>query len=390
MDGDDTMSAIIEARNLVKIYGDPAKSGTSAPKPAVNDISFEVQTGEIFVIMGLSGSGKSTVLRMLNRLIDSTSGELRISGESLPDMDANRLREVRNKTINMVFQHFAIFPHRTVLYNAAYGLKVRGVGKREREQKARDALKTVGLEDWADRRPSDLSGGMRQRVGLARALATDSEILLMDEPFSALDPLIRRSMQDLLIHLHGELKKTVVFVTHDLNEAMRLGDRIMVMRNGEVVQLGTPDEILNAPADDYVAEFIGDVDRSRVITAGTAMQPARFLARPDHAAGHVLAELDARRLEGAFVVDHQGRLQGAVLRKDLVQASAQTSIGSLVESDVVTVQTHASLHDCLDLVGGREVPLGVVDESRRLLGVLSRQTLLSTLSGRKVESHARA
>jgi glycine betaine/proline transport system ATP-binding protein len=377
------MSALIQARSLVKVYGD-------AKKPAVNDVSFEIQQGELFVIMGLSGSGKSTLLRMLNRLVDATSGELLIGGENLLEMNAKHLREVRNGTINMVFQHFAIFPHRTVLDNAAYGLKVRGVSKEEREERAKKALETVGLADWLHRYPSNLSGGMRQRVGLARALATDSEILLMDEPFSALDPMIRRSMQDLLIHLQGELKKTIVFVTHDLNEAMRLGDRIMVMRDGGIVQLGTAEQILSAPADDYVAEFIGDVDRSRVVTAQAALEAPRFTASLSQKPGEVLAEMERSGVEAAYVLSEEGQVLGTIAYATLQASPHSGRWQGLITEDFDLISAQTPLSECFHLVGGHAVPLGVIDEDRRLLGVLPRAVLLSILSNRKAASHANA
>ena len=377
------MSALIQAQNLVKVYG-------GANKPAVNDVSFEIQQGELFVIMGLSGSGKSTVLRMLNRLIDASSGKLLIGGENLLEMSAKRLREVRNGTINMVFQHFAIFPHRTVLDNAAYGLKVRGVAKEEREERAKKALETVGLADWLHRYPSNLSGGMRQRVGLARALATDAEILLMDEPFSALDPMIRRSMQDLLIHLQGELKKTIVFVTHDLNEAMRLGDRIMVMRDGGIVQLGTAEQILSAPADDYVEEFIGDVDRSRVVTAQAALEQPRFTATLAQRPQEILAGMERWGLAAAYVLNDNGQVLGTIAPSALQTTSHPDMWHGHLGDDFDLVSAQTPLSDCFQRVGGHAVPLGVVDQDRRLLGVLPRAVLLSTLSNRKAASHANA
>ena len=382
------MVAMIEGRQVVKIYGDP-KRDTGARKPAVNEVSFSIERGEFFVVMGLSGSGKSTLLRMLNRLIDPSSGEIYIDGENLPEMESKRLREVRNKKVNMVFQHFAIFPHRTVLDNAAYGLKVRGIPKKEREERALRALDRVGLQDWPYNYPSDLSGGMRQRVGLARALATDAEILLMDEPFSALDPLIRRDMQDLLLQLQAELKKTVVFVTHDLNEAMRLGDRIMVMRDGGVVQSGTVEEILASPADDYVAEFISDVDRSRVVTAGTVAEPARLTVTVNEVPEAVLANMSQAGESAAFVTDSAGVLLGAVHRDDLrVVSPSATDLHTVVSAEYKTVPATATLNDCFAKVGGHEVPLGVVDADRRLLGVIPRATLLSTLSKPEESDHA--
>ncbi|WP_079127438.1 quaternary amine ABC transporter ATP-binding protein [Streptomyces sp. TP-A0874] len=243
--------------------------GTTA---AVIDASFEVEEGQIFVVMGLSGSGKSTLLRMLNGLLEPTSGRVLVDGEDLTALSPRELRSVRSKKISMVFQHFALFPHRSVLENAAYGLEVQGVPAEERRERAQQALELAGLKGWESSWPDELSGGMQQRVGLARALATDADLLLMDESFSALDPLIRRDMQDQLIELQKRLKKTIVFITHDLNEAMRLGDRIAVMRDGQIVQIGTAEDILVTPANDYVASFIQDVDRSRVLTAGSIME----------------------------------------------------------------------------------------------------------------------
>lgn len=245
--------------------------GTTA---AVIDASFTVEPGQIFVVMGLSGSGKSTLLRMLNGLLDPTAGRVLFDGQDLTALSPRELRNVRSTKISMVFQHFALFPHRSVLENAAYGLEVQGVPREEREQRATEALRLTGLEGWEKSWPDELSGGMQQRVGLARALATDADLLLMDESFSALDPLIRRDMQDQLLELQKRLKKTIVFITHDLNEAMRLGDRIAVMRDGEIVQLGTAEDILVTPANDYVASFTQDVDRSRVLTAGAIMAEA--------------------------------------------------------------------------------------------------------------------
>ncbi|WP_306340772.1 glycine betaine/L-proline ABC transporter ATP-binding protein [Streptomyces sp. AS13] len=242
--------------------------GTTA---AVIDASFTVEPGQIFVVMGLSGSGKSTLLRMLNGLLEPTAGRVLFDGQDLTALSPRELRDVRSTKISMVFQHFALFPHRSVLENAAYGLEVQGVSREEREVRAAEALRLTGLEGWERSWPDELSGGMQQRVGLARALATDADLLLMDESFSALDPLIRRDMQDQLLELQKRLKKTIVFITHDLNEAMRLGDRIAVMRDGEIVQLGTAEDILVTPANDYVASFTQDVDRSRVLTASAIM-----------------------------------------------------------------------------------------------------------------------
>nr|WSW70225.1 glycine betaine/L-proline ABC transporter ATP-binding protein [Streptomyces sp. NBC_00995] len=275
----------LQAEHLYKVFGrrpDQAvqklKSGTDrealradGTTAAVIDASFTVEPGQIFVVMGLSGSGKSTLLRMLNGLLEPTAGQVLFDGQDLTALRPAELRHVRSTKISMVFQHFALFPHRSVLENAAYGLEVQGVPRAERNRRATEALEMTGLAGWEKSWPDELSGGMQQRVGLARALATDADLLLMDESFSALDPLIRRDMQDQLLELQKRLKKTIVFITHDLNEAMRLGDRIAVMRDGEIVQLGTAEDILVTPANDYVASFTQDVDRSRVLTAGAIM-----------------------------------------------------------------------------------------------------------------------
>ncbi|WP_317444972.1 glycine betaine/L-proline ABC transporter ATP-binding protein [Streptomyces collinus] len=241
---------------------------------AVRDVSFDVRRGEVFVVMGLSGSGKSTLVRCLTRLIEPTAGTIAIDGEDVRAMDRTRLRELRRHRAAMVFQHFGLLPHRTVLDNVAYGLEIQGLGRSERRERAAEFVEKVGLAGMEKRRPAQLSGGQRQRVGLARALAVDPEVLLFDEPFSALDPLIRRDMQDEVARLHREEGRTMVFITHDLSEALKLGDRIALMRDGRVVQLGTPEEIVGSPADDYVREFVRDVPREQVMTARTAMRPA--------------------------------------------------------------------------------------------------------------------
>jgi glycine betaine/proline transport system ATP-binding protein len=287
---------------------------------AVIDASFTVEPGEIFVVMGLSGSGKSTLLRMLNGLLEPTAGTVSFDGQDLSALSAAELRALRSRRISMVFQHFALFPHRTVVQNAAYGLEVQGVPRAERERRATEALALCGLEGWEKSWPDELSGGMRQRVGLARALATDADLLLMDESFSALDPLIRREMQDQLLDLQKTLHKTIVFITHDLNEAMRLGDRIAVMRDGEIVQIGTAEDILVRPEGEYVASFIRDVDRSKVLTAASVMDAAPRgdeadcrcpTATPDTPVEELCA-LGARSGHPVAVLDEDGELVGSV------------------------------------------------------------------------------
>ncbi|NGO78683.1 betaine/proline/choline family ABC transporter ATP-binding protein [Streptomyces sp. YC504] len=294
---------VFSVRDLWKVFGPKADripgnaeyAGLSATElrertgctAAVRDVSFEVQRGEVFVVMGLSGSGKSTLVRTLTRLIEPTSGSISIDGEDVLAMDKNRLRELRRHQTAMVFQNFGLLPHRTVLDNVAYGLEIQGMGKAERRAKAMEVVAKVGLEGLEQRRPVQLSGGQQQRVGLARALAVDPEVLLFDEPFSALDPLIRRDMQEEVIRLHREEGRTMVFITHDLSEALRLGDRIMLMRDGGIVQLGTPEEIVANPADDYVRDFVRDVAREQVISVRSAMLPGDC-----GAAKHSAAPLD--------------------------------------------------------------------------------------------------
>lgn len=295
---------------------------------AVIDASFDVGEGEIFVVMGLSGSGKSTLIRMVNGLLEPTAGELLVHGNDIAKMNAEQLRRIRRDNVSMVFQHFALFPHRTVGENAAYGLQIQGLPKDEQWRRALDALRMVGLQGWEDSLPNQLSGGMRQRVGLARALATGTDILLMDEAFSALDPLIKREMQDQLARLQQQLGKTILFITHDLNEAMRLGDRIAMMRDGRIVQIGTPEQILNDPANDYVAKFVLDVDKTKVLTAAAVMAPP-ILAKD----GAVRVDQDARLAdllgisaahpEALAVVDHEQRVVGALDRVTLLEALAR-------------------------------------------------------------------
>ncbi|GHC69607.1 quaternary amine ABC transporter ATP-binding protein [Streptomyces flavofungini] len=286
---DAATDTVFAVKNLWKVFGpkaetipgngeltglDPVelreRTGCTA---AVRDVSFEVQKGEVFVVMGLSGSGKSTLVRCLTRLIEPTSGSVEIDGEDVLAMDKNRLRELRRHRASMVFQHFGLLPHRTVLDNVGYGLEIQGVARAERREKAMKVIEKVGLEGLEQRKPGQLSGGQQQRVGLARALAADPEVLLFDEPFSALDPLIRRDMQEEVVRLHREEGRTMVFITHDLSEALKLGDRIALMRDGRVVQLGTPEEIVGSPADDYVRDFVRDVPREQVMTCRSAMRP---------------------------------------------------------------------------------------------------------------------
>jgi len=388
------MNAIV-AHNTYKVFGkrpergvarlrdgatreDLRKDGLTA---AVIDASFEVREGEIFVVMGLSGSGKSTLIRMVNGLWEPTAGELRVYGDDVVKMDHKQLRRMRREKVSMVFQHFALFPHRTVGENAAYGLHIQGIHKDESARKAKEALRLVGLKGWEDSLPGQLSGGMRQRVGLARALAAGTDIMLMDEAFSALDPLIKREMQDQLVELQHKLGKTILFITHDLNEAMRLGDRIAMMRDGRIVQIGTAEQILNDPANDYVAQFVQDVDRTRVLTAGAAMTPPVALVgsgQGPRAVHKLMREHQTARL---FVVNREKKLCGAVDEEAVVAAvrDGEQTLNGIVDDQVVSVPEHAHLCDLLGLSADTPKALAVVDDENRVVGVLARVTLLQAL-----------
>ncbi|WP_445256529.1 quaternary amine ABC transporter ATP-binding protein [Nocardioides aurantiacus] len=317
-----TSTTGLEVRNLWKIFGPKADKIIGTPDAelsradlkaktgcvvGVKDVSFDVAPGEVFVVMGLSGSGKSTLVRCLTRLIEPTHGTVRIGEDEVTSCSDAQLRELRRSQVSMVFQHFGLLPHKQVLDNVAYGLEVRGMGKKERRAKAGEIVDLVGLSGYETSYPDQLSGGMQQRVGLARALAGDPSMLLFDEPFSALDPLIRRDMQNEVIRLHHEVGKTMVFITHDLAEALKLGDRIMILRDGEVVQIGTPDEVVGAPADDYVADFTSDVPRSHVLTLKWVMRPPR---PDDSSEGPVMSSSTIVReaAQAALASDHPVRV----------------------------------------------------------------------------------
>ncbi|WP_344594382.1 glycine betaine/L-proline ABC transporter ATP-binding protein [Actinomadura vinacea] len=349
---------------------------------AVVDATFAVEQGEIFVVMGLSGSGKSTLIRMLNGLLEPTSGTIEIEGQDIARMAGKPLRTLRQNKVSMVFQHFALFPHRSVQENAAYGLEVRGVPKEERAKTAREFLKLVGLDGWEDKLPGQLSGGMRQRVGLARALAAGTDIILMDEAFSALDPLIRREMQDLLLDLQARLNKTIVFITHDLNEAMRIGDRIAVMREGRIVQIGTAEEILTDPANDYVAQFVADVDRTRVLTASSVMEKPLVTVPANTGPRTALRTMREHQTSAAFVVGRDRKLVGKVTGTtvaDAVQDGVQTLDELIDPEDLEPVAPDTPVADLFARCAESDLPVPVADADGILLGVIPRVTLLAAL-----------
>jgi glycine betaine/proline transport system ATP-binding protein len=379
-----TGSAVERALGMVRDGADRAEiQQRTGATLAVCDVSFSVAPGELFVVMGLSGSGKSTLVRLLNRLIEPSAGSIEVDGRELGELRDPELRALRNRGMSMVFQHFALLPHRTVLQNAGYGLQIRGVGDAEWRERAQWALDHVGLGDRGDAFPEQLSGGMKQRVGLARALAADTDILLMDEPFSALDPLIRRDMQALLLRLQQELRKTIVFITHDLNEAMRLGDRILLLKDGRLAQLGTGPEILAAPADEYVADFVSDVDRTRVLTAEDVLREPRVVVHPQDRPADVLTRLGAAESTGAYVVDDDQRILGVVGDDWLAHAASagRDEIGvDGLEGEYATTPPGAPLIDIVGRLGRHSVPLAVVDAQRRLLGVVPRAAVLASLA----------
>ena len=349
---------------------------------ALRDVSFTVDPGQIFVVMGLSGSGKSTLVRCLIRLIVASKGRIRFAGEDILDLSAEQLMLFRRTKVAMVFQHYALLPHRRVIDNVAYGLEIRGVDRLARYQAAEDAIETVGLKGWENYYPREMSGGMQQRVGLARALAVNPEVLLMDEPFSGLDPLIRREMQDELISLQSELRKTIVFITHDLNEALKLGDRIAIMRDGRIVQEGSPDEIVALPKDDYVAEFVRDVSRAKFIQVSSIMKRPSLVLRAEQSPEIALQAMRAHGVDEAFLIADDFMFKGRLTANAVNRLVGKSEV-SLREAEIVTAtttdkQTH--IEDIIPLAAQTEHPIAVVGDGGRLLGEIDRGTLLEGMS----------
>jgi len=383
----------VTAKNLWKVFGPAAKE--NAPEQlaglskleiqeelksvvALRNVNFDVKEGETFVVMGLSGSGKSTLIRCLIRLIEPTLGELMIDNEDVLEYDEAQLIEFRRKKTAMVFQHFGLLPHRTVLDNAAWGLEVQGVPEEERHARALEVLEMVGLHGWEHYRPSALSGGMQQRVGLARAMASDPEILLMDEPFSALDPLIRRDMQNELLRLQEQMRKTIIFITHDLQEAIKVGTRIAIMRDGEIVQIGTPEEIMSQPVDDYVAEFTRDVRRSTVITVGYLMQNSTTQINAEDSPSHAVQTMKAANSEAAFVATENGRYLGELTLAEAQAAESRndTTVSAAVNRRYLPVFAQECVEDALSKAWSQEGNLPVVDDTGVLVGQIERDALI--------------
>ena len=393
--------AKIEVKNLFKVFGpesnasralEMAREGVERSKiqeetqcvVAVNDVSFSVEEAKIFVIMGLSGSGKSTLLRCINRLIEPSSGEISIDGTDIMALEPNEMRDLRKQKTAMVFQHFGLLDHRTVLGNVAFGLELQNVALAEREEKALETLKLVGLEKEADAMINELSGGMQQRVGLARALATEAEILLMDEAFSALDPLIRTRMQREFLELQEDIPKTILFITHDLGEALALGDSIAIMKDGAVVQIGTPEEIIIKPANDYVASFVENVDRSRVISAGTAATTKQPEISPADSVEKALSVMREAELDYAFVVENED-IKGAVRLRDAEREAerGEPSLDGIILPIDDKVDADESLISILAKAAGKLSPLPVVDGQGQLVGAVTKDMLLQAVAGER-------
>ncbi|WP_293714357.1 glycine betaine/L-proline ABC transporter ATP-binding protein [uncultured Parabacteroides sp.] len=392
--------AKIEIKNLSILFGpEKAKAkkmilkGKSKQKilkatgctVAVRNANLEIEEGEMFVIMGLSGSGKSTLLRCINRLNEPSMGEIRLDGVDITRSSDKELLQIRRKELAMVFQHFGLLPHRTVLSNVSFGLELQGVPKEEREKKAQESVLLVGLKGYEKQRVDELSGGMQQRVGLARALANNPEVLLMDEAFSALDPLIREQMQDELLLLQEKMKRTIVFITHDLDEAIKLGDRIAIMKDGEIVQVGTPEEILTDPANAYVTRFTESVDRGRIVTASSIMlkQPVVVRLRKE-GPETILRKMREKRLYALPVIGSEDQFIGEIQYKDVLKLRKEGSkdVASIVLKEVPSVLENTTVEDMLPLLPKVRQALPVVDDGNRLIGVVSPSAIIIEMTGK--------
>ena len=397
------MTEKVKVTNLTKIFGKQipqAKKLLSEGKDkkeilaqtgctvGVNQANFTINEGELFVIMGLSGSGKSTIIRMINRLINSTDGDVEIDGQKVMQLSKEELRKLRQDKIGMVFQNFALFPHLTVLQNAEYGLALKKVDSSTQEKKAKEALDLVGLNGYDQQYPDQLSGGMQQRVGLARAIANDAEILLMDEAFSALDPLYRKEMQDLLLQIQEKMHKTVIFIGHDLNEALKLGDRIMIMRDGVVQQIGEPEEILTHPANDYVERFIEGVDRTRVLTASSVMTKAHVINIAKAGPRVALRRMRDNDISSIYVVDNENKFVGFADAHDVSDLIKQGSkdLRSVLKTDVPKTLADTPINDLINDISKTPIPYIVVDEEDHLQGIILRGAVLAAISGEEVNA----
>lgn len=386
----------VKVRNLTKIFGRKQKEALKLVQEGkskqeifektgatvgVYDVNFDVNDGEIFVIMGLSVSGKSTLIRLINRLIEPTSGSIYIGEDDISNMSKKELREIRRTKINMVFQNFGLFPKRTVLENTEYGLEIRGIEKAERQKRAEKALDDTGLLSFKDQYPDQLSGGMQQRVGLARALANDSDILLMDEAFSALDPLIRKDMQNDLLNLQEQMQKIIIFITHDLNEALRIGDRIALMRDGKIMQIGTGEEILTNPANAFVSEFTEDVDRSKILTAENIMESPLTINIETEGPNVALQRMRQEEVSMLLAIDNKRLLKGSITADNALKAREDgISLKHIYQNNVQTINKDMLVTDIFNIIYDSPTPLAVTDENNRLVGVVVRGSVIGAMT----------
>lgn len=388
----------IRIENLIVIYGEKPRTALEMFRDGKNrdeilkatgnvlgvaDVSLEIDRGELFVIMGLSGSGKSTLLRCINRLIQPTSGHLYIDDRDVAHIDEKMMRQIRLTKVSMVFQRFGLLPHKTVVENVEYGLKIRGMDAKQRRQKALQTIEAVGLSQWSNYLPSSLSGGMQQRVGLARALATDADILLMDEPFSALDPLIRGQMQDELLRLQEELQKTIVFISHDMQEALKLADRIAVMKDGSIVQIGTPEQLISQPANDYIRTFTSSVNRAQILKVGSIAREIKPLILGRDSLQTGWDRMQHYNLTQIYVVDPQdkpiGIIKRSLLEKTIHQESQNKDITGLIQTNFPQVNYTSNLESIFHLCQ-QEIPIAVVDDSGKLKGIVDRSDIIDTMA----------
>jgi len=391
----------LAVKNLYKIYGSKPQRSLELVRQGVSkeellkktgngigvcNVNFEVEEGSIFVIMGLSGSGKSTLIRCLNRLIEPTSGSVFIDGHDICSYDEKQLLSIRRNKIAMVFQHFALLPHKTIEENVAFGLEIQNTSVEYRHQKACDALALVGLKGYENAYPNELSGGMQQRVGLARALAIDADILLMDEAFSALDPLIRSEMQDELMSIQDSMKKTIIFITHDLDEALKIGDQIAIMKDGAIIQTGSPEEILEHPADEYVRSFIKDVDRSKILTASSVMKKPDAIITQKGGLHLAVRKMRESKMSSIFVINKDKTLQGLLTIDSALEAlkKGETDVTKYLLYDIEKAVPDTSLNELLPSAVRSKYPIAIVDKEERLLGIVARVAVLSGLSGEEV------
>jgi len=387
--------AKVEIKHLTKIFGKRPKAALKMVKQnkskneivektgstvGVYDINMSIEEGEIFVIMGLSGSGKSTLIRLLNRLIEPTDGQLFIDGQEITKFNKKQMLDIRRKKMSMVFQNFGLFPHRTLLENTEYGLEIQGVDKAERRKRAEKALDNAKLLSFKDQYPSQLSGGMQQRVGLARALTNDPDILLMDEAFSALDPLVRGEMQEELLDLQANVRKTIIFITHDLNEALHIGDHIAIMKDGQLQQVGTGEEILTNPANEYVETFIGGVDRTKVLTAESIMIPALTTNIAVDGPTVALRKMSDEEVSGLVAVDRNRKLLGYLSSDSAVSARRERKSLTEVIAEMPTVSLDTLIADIMPIIYDSQTPVAVIDSNNRVKGVIIRGAVIEALA----------